>query len=258
MSKNRDLYRRIMAMESRHFNMCFYCCIASEYDLVPPLKLAKFYLKTGEEADFYEVPSCYECYQLLKNDKSSLLGKRVDVLKIKLSQKYYKALNVFHLWQRDEFEEFDQEFHKSLHAGIELGSETQDRLKFKGFEFEVDGHKHHSNFVEAETLSVFGEPFDNFRDALDYASKSYRVPKANLKDLFAKHQNSFDNAITAFQKEFEEKLLEKKCREFSKAHKQNPNFVIRTVKLFLKTKENVTVEKALEKIYQTYVEPRLR
>ncbi|MCL1076582.1 hypothetical protein D5R81_00080 [Parashewanella spongiae] len=256
MLNNRELYSRVMAMESRHFNVCFYCgCIATEYDFIPPLKLAEFYIRTGEEADFYEIPACNECFNLLKEDKSGLLGQRVDFVKSKLAKKYEKALRVYHLWHKDELDDFDHNFKKSLNAGIELGTETYERIKFKGFEFEVDGQKRHSNFVQTEKLSVFGETFDNFRDALDYASKSYRVPKAKLKELFAKHNNSFDKAITAFQQEMEQRLFEKKCREFAKANKQNSNFIIRTVKLYMKNEKDLTVDEALEKIYKNYIAP---
>lgn len=254
MTKFSEMYRRIMATHSAHFNTCFYCgCIATEYDFVPPLKLADFYLTTGEEADFYEVPSCRECFDFLKADKSALLGQRVDVAKAKLSKKYAKAIRVFQLWDPDEFNDFDYNLKTSLNAGIQLGEESYTRVKYKNFPFEVDGQKRHINYVKADKLSVFGEEFEFFPEALAYASTAYRIPKAKLKDLFAEHGNDFDNAIKAFHDEVAEKSFEKQCRKFSKQHRLNLGFIVRIAKLYMKQDDELTLEAALVKLYEIHI-----
>ena len=253
MNRGFELYRQVNAIRSKDFNKCFYCgCIASHYDYVPPKKYAEFYLRTREEADFYQVPSCQECIDLLKTDKSSLLAQRVDKVKAKLSRKYQKALRVYEMWDVDEVEELDYQLQKSIKAGINLGQETYERCKFKGFDFESEGEKHSVHYIKDKAFTIFGEEFNNFRDALDYGSKSFRIPKAKLRDLFAEHDNNFDKAIRLFQEELAKKLFEKelkqKCKTFAEQHKQNIKFVMHTVELYMKKDETLTIDTALDKL----------
>jgi hypothetical protein len=134
------LYRQINAMNGNDFNTCFYCgCIATKTDSVPPLKYAEFYLKAREDSDFYQVPSCQECYDLLGSDKNGLLMQRADCVKNKLARKYQKAIRVYEMWDEDELQELDYSLNRSIKAGLTLGKESYDRVKFKGFAFEADG-----------------------------------------------------------------------------------------------------------------------
>tara|TARA_B100000953_G_C18000286_1_gene414882 strand:- start:428 stop:1225 length:798 start_codon:yes stop_codon:yes gene_type:complete len=250
-----ELYRQMSAVNSSDFNTCFYCgCIATQYDLAPPLKYAEFYLKTREDADFYQVPSCQECFDFLKGEKSGLLAQRVDRVKEKLTRKYHKAIRIYEMWNHDELEELDYHLKKSVNAGLELGEESYDRIKYKGFASEVDGEKHSSFYVQDRKFEVFGERFDSFRDALDYGSKAFRIPKAKLRDLYLDHQNSFDEAIRSFQAELDRKLYEKelkqKCKIFADKHKQNVKFVMHTVEIYRKKNETLTIETALEKLFE--------
>lgn len=252
------LYRQMSATHPKDFNTCFYCgCVATEYDLTPPVKYAEFYLKTREDADFYRVPACRECFDFLKNEKSGLLGQRVDSVKRKLSRKYQKAIRMYELWDHEEIKGFDYQLQHSIHAGIVLGRESCKRVKFKGFDFEADGEKHSAHYAENKTFSVFGEKFENFRDALDYACRAYRIPKAKLREMFADHDNCFDTAIKTFQEIMSRKIYEKelkeKCKEFAKEHKQNIKFVMHTVEMFQTLDESMTIEGALKKLYQERV-----
>jgi len=250
-----ELYRQMSAVYGKDFNTCFYCgCIATEYDLTPPLKYAEFYLKTREDADFYKVPSCRECYDFLKSDKSGLLGQRVDNVKKKLARKYQKAIRVYEMWDHDEIEGLDYHLKHSINAGLVLGKDSYERYKFKGFDFEVDGEKHSAHYIDNETLTIFGEKFDNFKDALDYGSKAFRIPKAKLKEMFAENNNSFDVAIKVFQDEMARKIylkeLKEKCKTFATTHKQNVKFVMHTVEIYRGQDENLTIITALSKLYE--------
>ncbi|MFT5313789.1 MAG: hypothetical protein ACI8Z9_002284 [Paraglaciecola sp.] len=250
-----ELYRLMSATQGKDFNTCFYCgCIATEYDLVPPLKYAEFYLETHEDADFYKVPSCRECFHFLKTDKSAFLGQRVDVAKRKLAHKYQKTLRMYDLWDLDEIEDLDYHLQHAIHAGLVLGKESYERLQFKGFDFEADGEKHRAHYVENKILTVFGEKFHHFKDALDYASKAFRIPKAKLREMFTEHGNCFDTAIKLFQTEMTRKMYQKelkqKCKGFADTHKQSINFVMHTVEIFQGQDENMTIETALNKIYE--------
>jgi hypothetical protein len=246
MATDNDLYRQILASKGQYFNTCFYCgCVATEEDMVPPLKFASFYLTTREDADFYRVPACKECFEFLKNDRSGLLGQRVDNL---------KSIRVYEMWDHSEIEELDYSLKHSINAGINLGKESYDRYKFRGFDFEVNGERHIADYVKAKKFVVFGETFFNFRDALDYGCKAFRVPKAKLLELFAEHENSFDKAIRFFQAEVARKLyeneLKKKCGEFAKTHKLNINFVMHTVELYRKQNDELSIELALVKLFE--------
>lgn len=254
-----ELYRQMSAVHGRDFNTCFYCgCLATKYDLSPPLKYAEFYLKTREDADFYRVPSCKECFDFLRHDRNGLLGSRVDNVKRQLAKKYQKAIRVFEMWDHDEIEGLDYHLKHSINAGLVLGKESYERFKFKGFDFEADGEKHSAHYVESEVLTVFGEKFNNFRDALDYGSKAYRIPKAKLREMFAEYGNCFDTAIKTFQEEMARKLYEKelkdKCKKFAAEHKQNIKFVMHTVEIYRKQDERLTIDTALVKLFEERVQ----
>ncbi len=250
-----ELYRQMSAIQGKDFNTCFYCgCVATKYDLTPPLKYAEFYLKTREDADFYRVPACRDCFDFLRNEKSGLLGQRVDVAKRKLTRKYQKAIRIYEMWDHDELDDLDYHLKKSVNAGLILGKESYERIKFKGFDFEADGEKHSAHYVENQTLTVFGKKFENFRDALDYGSRAFRIPKAKLREMFADHDNCFDTAIKIFQEEMARKIyeneLKEKCKVFAQEHKQNIKFVMHTVEIYKSQDESLTIDTALIKLFE--------
>ncbi|NQZ31224.1 MAG: hypothetical protein HRU06_08095 [Oceanospirillaceae bacterium] len=254
MHSETDLYRQMSALDAEHFNTCFYCgCIATEYDLVPGIKHAEFYLRTREEADFYKVPACRECFYFLKDDNSALLGQRVDVAKRCLARKYKKAIRIYEVWNIDEIDELDYQLKHSVNAGMILGKESCQRVAFTGFDYEADGVKHSTHFVKNEVFVIFGEKFDNFRDALEHGHKAYRIPKAKLIELFTEHNHCFDTAINSFHEKLTRKILDKnlkrQCTAFALKHKQNLKFVMRTIELYCTQDQRLTYDMALDKLY---------
>lgn len=248
-----DIYRPVQATEPAFFNTCFYCgCVATEFDFCPPLKYASYYIQSREPAEFFQVPACFECSQFLLNEKQALLHERQLIVKKKLAFKYRKALRVYDVWEEDELAELDYSLKKSISAGLSLGQESFERYTFKGFEFEADGEKHTEFYTQRVTYMVLGEKFNSFRDALSYVSKSFRIPKAKLQELYAQNDNSFDKAISAFHIEVEKKLFEKqlkvKSTEFANTHKLNVKFVMRTVQQFIDSDGNLTIDSALSKL----------
>lgn len=253
--KEFEIYRPINAISPTNYNQCFYCgCISTKIDLVPPLKFAYHYLVTREEAEFLSVPACQECFDFLKDERISTLAKRTDNVKFKLARKYSKALKVYEMWEEDELAELDHSLRTSINAGLKLGEDAYSRVKFPGFDFEVEGEKHSAHYTPNEMFEVFGSKFDNFRDALTYASASYRIPKSKLKDLFFEHDHSFDSAITFEHSVIEKKLFEKelkgKCKLFALKHKLNIKFVIHAVTLYMDDDEYLTIDTALERLYE--------
>ena len=258
MHRETDLYRQMSALQAKNFNTCFFCgCIATEYDFIPPLKYAEFYLKTREEADFYKVPACRECCYFLREDNSALLEQRVAVAKGSLARKYKRAIRIYEVWNPEEIEDLAYQLKHSVNAGMRLGKESCQRVAFSGFDFEADGVKHSAHFVKNVVFLVFGEKFASFRDALDYASKAYRIPKAKLLELFTEHNNCFDTAINSFHEKFTRKNLDKKlkaaCASFALQHQQNIKFVMRTVEKYCTQDDNLTFEMALNKLYQEVI-----
>ncbi len=258
MSDKAAIYRQLRAVDVKYFHTCFYCgCIAYQDDLVPPLKLADFYLRTREEADYYKVPACKECLGFLKSEKGALLGQRVDVVKRMLARKYQRAIRIYELWDASEVNELSYQLKHSVNAGIVLGKESTERIAFKGFDFEVDGEQHFAKYVSDQEYKVFELTFENFRSALDYASKAYSIPKAKLIEMYTAHNDSFDSAINfhheAVARKLFEKTLKEKCKDFALKHKQNLKFVMRTVELFCQQDETLTIEMALVKLHRERV-----
>lgn len=137
----------------------------------------------------------------------------------------------------------------SIAAGLKLGEEAFNRLRFAGFSYESDGHVTMSRSTDNQVFEVFGETYSNFRDALDYASRAYRIPKSALKDLYSEHGNSFNNAINYIHKEMAQKEHDKNmkqlCGLFAKEHKQPLKFVKNTVQKFLDEDESLNIQDAL-------------
>lgn len=251
-------YDRLSAVHSIDFNKCFYCgCEASEFDYSPPIAYIHEWKDGSRSADFIAVPCCYECYGLLKKHNSGTLDSRVSTLKLLLQSKYEKAINIYNLWQKKELRDMDTSFQKSIDAGIKLGTESIERLRFKGFDYEVNGSITRVSDVGQETITVFGEEFTDYKEALEYASNSYRINKAQLSELYFENGKSFDKAIAAFHRTVEAKKSEselaKPCREFAKKHSQNSKFVIRTVKRYLEQDPELTISLALEKLYNEHI-----
>lgn len=253
-----NYYERLSAVHSVDFNKCFYCgCEASEIDFIPPISFIQEWKSANQSADFITVPSCFECFDLLKTHNSATLDSRVNALKILLSSKYEKAINIYNLWKKSELEQMDELFQKSLDAGIKLGAESIERLRFRGYDYEINGSVTRLESAQRHTITVFGEEFSDYKDALEYASSSYRINKVQLSELYFENGKSFDKAISAFHRSVEAKKLEneltKLCREFAKKHSQNSSFVVRTIKRFLEDDPELTISLALEKLYNEHV-----
>lgn len=239
---------QLRAIHGKDFTFCYYCgCIATEYDIVP--KIA---------AKPLSVPCCRECYKALKTCPKPLVADRMAVAKKAIKKQHGQGLRIYQLWHEEELEEMDRNFVDSIRAGMRLGKETYERLNFKGFPYEIDGHKiTDCELIEAEKISVFGQPFEQFRDALHYASKSFRVPKVVLSDLYFDHNQSFDKAIKHYQNALDEKnqqrILSSKCKIFAEKHTQNAKFIERTVIKLMAATDTLSIDAALQKIYRDYI-----
>ena len=99
-------YQPLIAVNSEDFGRCFYCsCESARQDFIPPIKFIHDWQSGHLQADFISVPSCNECFDLLKNENNGTLEPRINTLKKRLAEKYKKAIRVFNHWSMEEIEE---------------------------------------------------------------------------------------------------------------------------------------------------------
>tara|TARA_R110002126_G_scaffold98045_4_gene228062 strand:- start:6083 stop:6877 length:795 start_codon:yes stop_codon:yes gene_type:complete len=256
-------YHLLVPTYQNDFNTCFYCgCIAAGHDYAPPLQYLEFYLATREPSEFLKIPACNECHDHLKGCKAGTLDERRNFARAKLAKKYAKALTIYEMWTEEELAGLDFSLRHSIEAGLTLGAETTERLAYLGFGYEAAGEQHTVRYTTPSYFAVFGEQFSTFREALDFASKAYRIPKNALKERFAEHDNNFELAIQAVHKEAADKefdqQLKQQCAAFAKQHKQAIIFVHKQVERYLSENADMTIAEALQHLYQTRIKPMSR
>lgn len=243
-------YVEMTPLASNDFNICYYCgCESTEFDLAPPIEQAEKFWQKNKASEFLKVPCCYECFDFLKDCRAPTIEERGQFTKQKISNHYEQALRIYEMWSEKELPELGTDFRTSIAAGLKLGEEAFNRLRYRGFRYESDGQTDTAQNVKTDVFEVFGEVYDNFRDALDYASRAYRIPKSILKEAFVEHGSSFDTAITYIHKEIQtkehEKNMKKLCSQFAKEFKQPYKFVSNTVQKFLDEDESISIQEAI-------------
>ncbi len=251
-------YEPLKAVHSADFNRCIYCgCEASCSDFIPPINFIHEWRDASRDADFISVPSCTECRDLLRKQDIGSLDLRIDTLKGLLADKYEKAIRVFNHWSDEEIQEMDASFQRSLKGGSNLGKEAITRIRFAGFDYEVNGSITRVAKPEKRLFKVFEHEFNSFKEALEFAVSTYQIKKSRLSQLYFESGESFEKAIEAFHHSVKQQELEsaikKPCREFAKQYKQNSDFVLRTVMKYMTEDEELEVNMALAKLGQRYV-----
>jgi hypothetical protein len=249
-----QVYAYASPVNYQDIGICYYCGCESEHeDYAPPKDYTAFYLTTGENCSLAIMPCCKECFGLLANCRAGLLDDRKLYVNKCIERKYRKALNIYEKWDESELVELERTLAHSVKAGINLGEEAYKRLRYPGFEYEIEGSVFHARRRNVEIFSVFGERFDNFRNALQYASRSYKININTLKEWLMEHNTNFDNSINAYFNHQEEEVVRKKkkklCDEFAKEHKQNSNFVKGALDAYMEANPSITIEECLALIY---------
>ena len=98
----------------------------------------------------------------------------------------------------EEIEEMDAAFQISLKGGMRLGKETLSRLQFAGFDYEVNGSITRVAKPQREVFKVFNEEFRSFREALAFASATYKIKKSRLSQLYFDNDESFEREQSSF------------------------------------------------------------
>ena len=253
-------YSKAMPVDVQFHGVCYYCGCEAESkfnDFSPKKSDLAFYLQTRETCSFAIVQCCKECFEFLINCRIPVIEQRKKHVNKSIKKKYKRALNIYECWNEDEFEDLSPAFIISIKAGITLGKEAFDRIQFAGYKYEINGTIHHINSTEVKTYTVFGEAFDHFRDALQHASKSYRININTLKQCLIDNNIDFDEAITAYHEKINQTKLEKELHKISKIfalkHKQNIKFVKSTLRTFLVKNPHLSKKECLELIYQAYI-----
>lgn len=251
-------YEPLKAVHSADFNRCIYCgCEASCSDYIPPINFIHDWRDASRDADFISVPSCTECRDLLRKQNIASLDLRIDTLKGLLADKYEKAIRVFNHWSDEEILEMDASFQKSLKGGSNLGKEAITRVRFAGFDYEVNGSITRVAKPEKRLVKVFEHEFDSFKEALEFACLAYQIKKSKLSQLYFESGESFEKAIENFHYTMKLQELENEikqpCQKFAKQYKQNSDFVLRTVMKYTIEDEELEVNMALAKLGQRYV-----
>lgn len=251
-------YQHAYATEQQHFNQCFYCgCEATERDHCPPLHMLQSIVDLGEEAEFISIPACYECYALLHNERLMSIDERFIKLKKKLSTKYAKPLRVYNMWHESELGEMSDEFAHSIQAGMRLGKESAERLAFQGFSYATEEAKVTVR-EKTKEFDVEGMIFYDFKEALNYCISDLNVHKSDFyKILVEDYNGNFNKALSQYRHRHDKVTAEKDgnslIKDFAKKHKQNSDFVTRTVKHFIDKAPEMTTEDALDKLYNNYI-----
>ena len=92
----------------------------------------------------------------------------------------------------------DAVFQISLKGGMRLGKETLSRLQYSGFDYEINGSITRVPKPQRDVFKVFDEEFSSFREALAFASATYKIKKSRLSQLYFDNDESFDRAIEVF------------------------------------------------------------
>jgi hypothetical protein len=251
-------YQQAYACEHKHFNTCFYCgCEATERDYCPPVHMLQSILDLGEDADFVSISACYECHALLHNERLMSIDERFTKLKKKLSNKYAKALRVYNMWEENELSEMSDEFALSIEAGMKLGKEASERLAYTGFSYATEEARV-SVREKTKEFDVEGITFTDFKVALNYCITHLKVQKSDFyKILVDDYNGDFNKALSQYRHRHDKVTAVKDgntlIKDFSKTHKQNSDFVTRTVKHFINKDSSLTTEGALEKLYNNYI-----
>ena len=256
-----EVYSQIHPVDIGDVGKCYYCgCESFESDYVPPRRVAPFYLNTGASCSFAIVPVCKECHEFLEPCREGLIEERKVYVNKKIERKYRKALNIYEKWSEDEVSDLSRDLAKSVRAGINLGEEAHDRLVYPGYEYEIDGTVFHARRRKVKTFTVFGEVFDNYRNALQYASRSYRININTLKDWLIDHGGDFDKAINAYHEHQEQerlrKKIEKTCKEFASKHRQHPSFIKGALEAYMEANPLLSMEACLDLIYEERIKKK--
>mgnify|MGYP007046310294 CR=1 FL=1 len=103
-----------------------------------------------------------------------------------------------------------------------------------------------------ETLHKFcsGGRKDNIAAKYDICARSYKI-------LVEDYQGDFNKALSQYRHRHDKVTAAKdgNCliKEFAKQHKQNSDFVTRTVKHFINQDPSLSTQAALDKLYTNYV-----
>lgn len=250
-------YEPIYALDPAHYGRCYYCGVeATHKDLVPPPRYVEV-LEAHYGTDYRMlVPCCAECHAWLKAERGRTLEDRLAAVNKKLNKVYRKELAMHKHWMAEQLQEMSGAFRKSISAGMGLGKEAYDRLRFEGFSYEYNGQRHHQTRRERQIYQVLDETFDDVVEALRFAARAYRIRIVDLERHFLEVgdvEKAVGRVFDEVEKARQDKLIRTRVRSFCELYKQNERFVETTLRLYMELHPEWGIDRLLDKIYEERV-----
>ena len=258
MIKPEDHYTPLTPANYLDAGLCFYCgCESDLDDYVPPIIDLEVSLKITITQIYVAVPCCDECSIFLEDCIAASIEDRKSHVNNAISKKYLKALTIYKRWDENEINDLDSSFATSIKAGIKLGREVQQRLRYPGYKHELDDDVAIVKQIDEQSFSVFGEVFNNFDHALKYAARSYKINIVVLEAWLSDYDYNFDAAITAHFSRKEQELFRKKkdrlCRDFAERFGKDINWVKTKLDINLASYPDDSMEICLQMILEDYL-----
>ncbi|ROS01444.1 hypothetical protein EDC56_1885 [Sinobacterium caligoides] len=254
-------YRRIHACLAEFFHTCYYCGdIASTDDFIPP-KTRSQTSGSYPDGQFFIVPCCPECKRLGGDQPHSHIETRSEYIRKALRKKHYATFKKTQLWTQEEValrieEDGLTSINRSLLAVLNAEQDLTSRLNFTGYDFEVDGSRYQSVIEEKGQTSVFGQLYDNPKQALHAVAKQYSLKVAELHQQSEIHNGNIELAaetlITEHRQRQQEKQLKELATELSVRYKQPKQWLIRSLTSLAKQSPDANLEMISKILIERY------
>lgn len=166
-------YKKLRPTNIKYSNTCFYCGdIMNEHDHLPSISNVHFFDMINANPNHILVPSCKECNLIAGSSLDSTLEERMETINIGLEKKYKK--NIIASMKDIETDYMSSRLRRSVELYSELGRSALDRIKFIGFDYEIDGHRNKS-IENRKTFESCGEMFETATEAVVRACQAYNI-----------------------------------------------------------------------------------
>ena len=146
---------------------------------------------------------------------------------------------------------------RSLKAIVASESDLINRLKFRGYAFEVKGSRYQPIDKTSTKFHILGKDFDTFKDALQHTAGGYGIKTDVLYDYAKKTGGRLEEALELIFKEQElllqEKELKKSASAVAKKYGAPRKWIIRTLKSLQKEHPKLSVSELCELIVENYI-----
>ncbi len=188
----------------------------NEYDHLPSISNIQFLDMTRVDAIYMLVPSCRECNLIASDTLDITLEERIATINKGLEEKYKK--NIIASMKEIDTSYMSPRLRKSVDLFSEKGLEALDRIKFNGFDFEINGMREKSKSESRLFLSC-GDAFHTLTEAVNRACEAYSITIDEFnKEYRLCKSGSIDEIAASAAKN---KFIKKVCYGMKAAAKKN-------------------------------------